>query len=190
MTKALPALALLAAALSPAGVDVPPTTPLTLDQALASQVGDWTGKLEYRDYSADKWFGLPVKVSIRDGGDGVTQIRVADFDDGPKAGIVRITTISMLGKDGQTEYSTGFRKNRVPELGTARLTLAAAQDPQHWTIVATETGSDDDRPATIRITTTRDGASLTSLKEVDFSDDSKSEWLVRNRTVLAQVKPQ
>ena len=56
---------------------------------IASQVGEWTGKLEYRDYQADRWFGLPMRVSVTDGGDGVTQIRVADFDDGPRVGVVR-----------------------------------------------------------------------------------------------------
>lgn len=186
-TRLLLALALSTAPLALARADAPAPAPITLSQALASQAGSWSGKLEYRDYSADKWFGLPVKVSVRDGGDGVTLIRIADFDDGPKAGIVRITTISMLGADGLTEYSTSYRKGRVPELSAARLQLTAARDLRHWTIVATETSTDDDRPATIRVTTTRNGAELTSLKEVDFTDDAKSEWLVRNRTTLVRV---
>lgn len=185
MTRAILALAVAVLAV-PAGAQEPNPAPLTLSEALASQLGSWTGKLEYRDYSADRWFGLPVTVTIRDGGDGVTQIRTADFDDGPKTGIVRITTISMLGKDGVTEYSTAFRKGRVPELAVARLTLTAARDATHWTVVSTEEGKDDNRPATLRLTTTRDGATLTTLKEVDFSDDAKAEWLVRNRTVLVR----
>ena len=49
-------------------------------------------------------------------------------------------------------------------------------------------GEDDDRPALIRVTTNRAGAKLTSLKEVDFTDDSKTEWLVRNRTTLERVR--
>jgi hypothetical protein len=36
----------------------------------------------------------------------------------------------------------------------------------------------------VRITTTRDGNSLQALKEVDFQDDDKAEWLSRNRTKL------
>ena len=156
----------------------------TLAAVLASQVGTWTGKLEYRDYQADKWFGLPVTVTVRDGGDGVTLVRTADYDDGPRVGIVRITSMAMLGQDGTSEYSVSFRKGRTPELATAKLALTAFTDLAHWTVVATEAGSDDNRPATIRITTTRDGDRLTALKEVDFSDDAESTWLVRNRTVL------
>ena len=75
-------IALLAAA-ALAAPAAPVTVPLTVATARQSLVGEWRGKLEYRDYQADKWFGLPVEVSVRDGGDGVTMIRTADFDDGP-----------------------------------------------------------------------------------------------------------
>jgi len=178
---------LLAAALAvqaPAPLTV---APLTVAGARQSLVGEWRGKLEYRDYQADKWFGLPVKVSVRDGGDGVTLIRIADFDDGPKTGIVRITTVSLL--DGASETTATFRKGRKPELGTAALTLGgASKDATHWTLVETETATDDDRPATIRLTTVRDGGKLVTLKEVDFTDDTEAEWLVRNRTTLERVR--
>ena len=156
--------------------------------ARASLVGRWQGKLEYRDYQADKWFGLPVKVEVRDGGDGVTLIRIADYDDGPKTGNVRITTVSMLAADGTHESSATFRKGRTVELETAALQLTSAKDASHWTLVETVTATDDDRPATIRLTTTREGDSLMTLKEVDFSDDAKAEWLARNRTTLTAVR--
>jgi hypothetical protein len=158
-----------------------------LAEVIASQVGHWQGRLEYRDYQSNKWEGIPVTVEILDGGDSVTQIRTADFDDGPRVGNVRITTISMLGQDGKTEYSTAFRKGRMPELSTVQLTLNDARDALHWSIIAAETATDDDRPAVIRTTLTRDGDHLTSLKEVDFSDDAQTEWLARNRTILDRV---
>lgn len=164
-----------------------PPASLTLTEALKSQLGEWSGSLEYRDYSADRWFGLPVKVNIRDGGDGVTQLRVADFDDGPKVGNVRITTISMLGTDNVTEYVAGFRKGRTPELSSARLTLTRAIDASHWTIISAADANDDDRPARIRITITREGDKMTSLKEVDFSDDTSESWLQRNRQTLTRT---
>lgn len=158
-----------------------------LAAARASQVGSWVGRLEYRDYQADKWFGLPVAVTISDGGDGVTQIRVADFDDGPRVGNVRITSVSMLGKDGATEFTATFRKGRDPGLDKAQLTLANATDATNWTILSEETGTDDDRPARIRVTTTRAGDTMTSLKEIDFTDDAKAEWIQRNRQTLTRA---
>lgn len=170
---------MLAAAAQPAPID--------LAAARASTVGRWSGKLEYRDYQADKWFGLPVAVTVSDGGDGVTQVRVADFDDGPRVGNVRITGVSMLGKDGTTEFTATFRKGRDAELIKRQLTLARAADAAHWTIVSEEQSTDDDRPARIRVTTTRDGDTLTALKEVDFTDDDKAEWLQRNRETLTRA---
>ena len=179
-------IALLAATLA-AQTPAPLTVvPLTLAAARQSLVGQWRGKLEYRDYQADKWFGLPVEVSVRDGGDGVTLIRTADFDDGPKTGIVRITTVSIL--DGAAETTATFRKARKPELSTATLTLApASRDATHWTLIETATATDNDRPATLRLTTVRDGDNLVALKEVDFTDDQAVTWLVRNRTTVERV---
>ena len=158
-----------------------------LSAARASQVGHWEGRLEYRDYQSNQWEGIPVKVEIRDGGDGVTQIRTADFDDGPKVGNVRITSVSMLGKDGTTEYSTDFRKGREPDLTRATLSLSQATDATHWTIVSETKSTDDDRPARLRVTTTRDGANMVALKEVDFLDDTSETWLQRNRETLKRL---
>src|SRR5205085_151195 len=130
----------------------------TVATARTSLIGRWEGKLEYRDYQADKWFGLPVLVEVRDGGDGVTLIRTADYDDGPSTGVVRITTVSMLAEDGQHESAATFRKGRPVEVETAALRLSEVRDKEHWTLVETIAGSDDDRPAAIRLTTTRDGS--------------------------------
>ena len=181
----------LFAAVAALAVQAPSPTPITVAPvtvaaARQSLVGQWQGKLEYRDYQADKWFGLPVEVSVRDGGDGVTLIRTADFDDGPQTGIVRITSVSML--DGAAETTATFRKARKPELSTATLALgAASKDSTHWTLIETATATDNNRPATLRLTTVRDGGKMVTLKEVDFTDDTKAEWLVRNRTTLERV---
>jgi hypothetical protein len=157
--------------------------PPTVAEARSSLVGKWTGKLEYRDYQADRWFGLPVVVEVKDGGDGVTLIRTADYDDGPTTGIVRITTVSML--HGTAESVATFRKGRAVELEKVSLAVdPASRDKANWTMVETSDGMDDDRPATIRVTTVRSGPSVTSTKEIRFTGEDK--WLTRNRTVLKQ----
>ncbi len=182
MIKALP-LAFLVSAI-PLSAEVPVAD---LTSAITSQLGAWAGKLEYRDYQADKWFGIPLSVKIADGGDGVTQIRTSDFDDGPRAGIVRITTITMMDKDGTTEHVATFRKGRKPDLSSAALTLDRATDATHWTLIANSISTDANRPARIRVTTIRDGDEMSSMKEVDFTDDAVETWLQRNRTVLRRV---
>ena len=179
--------ALLAALVGSAGAAWA-ATPLTPLEARQSLVGRWHGKLEYRDYQADRWFGLPVKVEVRDAGDGVTMIRTADFDDGPATGVVRITTVSMLDGNGVEETSATFRKGRAVELSKARLALAESYGSEGWTLVESSDGTDDDRPAKIRLTTTHSGDTLVTLKEVDFSDDTKVDWLVRNKTTLRRVR--
>jgi hypothetical protein len=40
--------------------------PVDVAAARQSLVGQWEGRLEYRDYAADKWFGIPVKTAIED----------------------------------------------------------------------------------------------------------------------------
>lgn len=152
----------------------------------AALVGNWTGKLEYRDYQADRWFGLPVTVSVEMMRDGLTLIRHADFDDGPKTGIVTITTIALFDPKTNREQSASFRKGRDTELTTTTLRLTRAAALDRWTLEETQDGQDDDRPARIRETTTRDGPSMVTLKEVDFLDDSGEAWLTRNRTTLTR----
>lgn len=183
--KLIAALVIAAAAGSPAAAQP------TVDVAVARQSlsGTWTGTLEYLDYSANKWFGIPVKTVIEDQRDGATTIRKSDFDDGPKIGRVRITTVELFDAAKANVTSGTFRKGRTAEMMTYTIRLeGTAKDATHWTIVEEAKAADNNRPATLRLTTVRNGDTLETLKEVDFLDDSKTEWLKRNRTRLTLVK--
>lgn len=179
------AAAVLVALAPPAAAQDAPA--ITLAEARASTAGAWTGELQYLDYQSGEWQGIPVTVTVTLEGDGNTLTRRAAFDDGPRVGLVYITSLAMLGADGATEYSTGFRAGRTPEVSAYTVTLAAAADAEHWTMLATRDGMDDDRPARIRETTTRDGAKLVTLKEVDFLDEPGEQWFSRNRSVLERL---
>jgi hypothetical protein len=157
--------------------------------ARASLAGQWTGSLNYLDYGANRWFGIPVKIAVEDQGDGATMIRRADFDDGPRVGNVRITTVELWDAAKGTLAAGTFRKGRAAEITSYAVRLTAGRDATHWTMVEEARGTDDERPATLRLTTVRDGAALETLKEVDFLDDAKAEWLSRNRTRLTKVAP-
>lgn len=156
--------------------------------ARASLTGAWEGKLEYLDYGANRWFGIPVKTRITDQGDGATMLRISDFDDGPNVGNVRITTVELYDA-GKASLTAGtFRKGRTTELSTYTVRVdGAAKDAKHWTMIEEATAQDANRPATLRLTTVRNGDSLETLKEVDFLDDDKSVWLTRNRTRLTRI---
>ena len=180
MTRAIAVLLALAAA-APATAQ---EAPLTIAQARASLAGEWQAELQYRDYQSDEWIGIPYRASVAIVEDGVTQIRTNAYDDGPARGTVWITSLAMLAADGVTEHTTAFRADRDPSPITWTLALASAADATHWTLVATSQSTDANRPATLRETTVRDGDTVTTTKEVDFSDDTVVDWLMRNRTVL------
>lgn len=164
-----------------------PDAPVTVESARTGLAGEWAGKLEYRDYQADRWFGIPVVTTIEAIGDGRTLIRKSAFDDGPRVGTVHITGVALYDPAAGTEQSASFRAGRTVEpVATARLRLAASRDATHWTLVEERDGTDADRPAHIRETTIRDGATMTTLKEVDFADDAATTWLSRNRSTLTR----
>jgi hypothetical protein len=178
---------------STAASAAPPEVPVTLLTARSALAGQWEGKLEYLDYSANKWFGIPFKSMVEDQGDGATLIRKSDFDDGPRVGIVRITTVELFDATTNKVAVGGFRKGRDSQITVYAVRFEGApKDLTHWTMVEEADAKDDDRPARLRLTTVRDGNTVQTLKQVDFLDDNKSEWLSRNRTTMtwrAAAKP-
>lgn len=162
----------------------PAPTPQSL---IAGTHGQWRGELQYRDYQSNRWEGLPVEVTIVAQPDEVTTVRTARYDDGPKTGFVTITSVSMIDAAAATERYASFRKGRAVDTGAAHIDrVVPGADPDHWTIVTTEKRVDGDTMAIVRETTTRDGARLTTLKEVNPEGDGADAWLPRNRTVLTQ----
>ncbi|PXW73847.1 hypothetical protein C7451_109136 [Blastomonas natatoria] len=180
--------ALLAVAAPIAAPAQSPATAPDVTAARASLVGRWQGELGYRDYGANRWFGIPVKTQIIDQGDGATMLRVSDFDDGPKVGTVRITSGELFDAQAGTVSVATFRKARSVEVTTYAVRIdPASRDATHWTMIEETKGADDNRPAALRLTTVRDGDKLETLKQIDFLDDDKAEWLTRNRTRLTRV---
>jgi hypothetical protein len=164
-----------------------PPEPVTIATARAGLAGVWAGKLEYRDYQADRWLGIPVVTTIEAIADGRTLVRKSVFDDGPKVGAVHITSVALYDPATNIEQSATFRAGKpVEPIQRARLRLRDARDAMHWTLVEETDGRDDDRPARLRETAVRDGNMLTTTKEVDFTDDAGETWLVRNRTTLTR----
>lgn len=155
---------------------------------LAQTAGRWQGQLQYRDYQSNSWQGLPMTVTIAAQPDTVTTVRTALFDDGPKTGTVTITTISSVNPPAGTVSYAAARRGRAIDTGVARIDkVEQGADAMHWTIVTTETRKDGDQTAEVRETTTRDGDTLTTLKEVNPVNDKQDVWLPRNRSVLHRI---
>jgi hypothetical protein len=155
---------------------------------LAGTAGQWSGELQYRDYQSDSWQGIPMTVAVVAQPDGVTTVRTAQFDDGPPTGIVTITTMGMVDVAATGFNYVGYRRLRAPDSGSAQISdVRAGSDATHWTIVTIENRLDGNSMAQVRETTTRDGDRLTTLKEVNPTDDNADTWLPRNRTILQRV---
>jgi hypothetical protein len=179
---------LLLIALTAATPAIAQPAPIDVAAARASLVGKWEGSLEYLDYGANKWFGIPVKTLIEDQGDGVTMIRKSDFDDGPTVGNVRITSVELYDPAAATVTTGTFRKGRAVEVYSYKARMEGTPaDAAHWTMVEESLGKDDDRPAMLRLTTTRDGDRIETVKQIDFQDDDKAEWITRNRTRMTRA---
>ena len=184
MPRFLPFVVSLLAVPASAQMVAPPS----IASLVAGTTGNWTGRLEYRDYQSNRWEGLPMTATIALQADGATLIRTATFDDGPKTGAVVITTVSLVDTTDQTESYASFRKGKPLSTGTTILSMPAPpRDATHWTVVSQEHARDGDGLARVRETTTRDGDTLTVLKEVDPDGDGKDEWLPRNRTILKRM---
>ena len=175
---------LLALALFLAGPAAAAPPAAELQAALA---GEWKGALGYRNYQDDKLMELPVQTRISAAGDGVTVLRTSVFDDGPSAGAVRITTASLFDPAAGTVTSASLRKGRPAEVFTEAVTVSGYRDADHWTAVYQRTGIDGDAEARIRITETRDGATLHSVKEVRPLSPADTPWAFRNQTRLVRV---
>ena len=162
--------------------------PIDVAAARASLAGQWEGSLEYLDYGANKWFSIPVKTLVEDQGDGVTTIRKSDFDDGPTVGNVRITSVELYDPGTATVTTGTFRKGRAVDVTAYKARMEGnPADATHWTMVEETLGKDDDRPAMLRLTTKRDGDKIETVKQIDFQDDDKAEWITRNRTLLTRT---
>ncbi|WP_296817269.1 hypothetical protein [Brevundimonas sp.] len=155
----------------------------TATELRAGLEGRWVGALGYRDYQTDRLFELPVRTSIDVVDDGVTAIRRSAFDDGP-AGTVWIVSTSLDDPQAGTVTTATFREGREVELLTETVEIVAYEGPQSWTIVYRRVGEDDDAPADIRVTETRAGDELLSVKEVRPLGAGDDAWRFRNQTRL------
>lgn len=161
--------------------DRPTATALRLGLA-----GQWSGALGYRDYQTNRLFEIPVTTTLTTPGDGVTLVRQSLFDDGPDKP-VWITTVSLDDPAAGTSTAARFRAGNAPELSTDTVRVTAFTDATHWTVTYSRTGEDDDQPADIRVTETRDGDTLLEVKEVRPAGADDGAWRFRNQTRLTRT---
>ena len=183
-------LALQAAVLSVTGAVAAPAEPVPVPPVAEIRrvlAGEWSGALGYRDYQSNELFELPVKTRIENVPDGVTQVRRSVFDEGARRAPVWITSLSQ--SLGNVLVTTTLRAGREAELQRETVTVVRYASPTDWQLRYGQTGTDDDKPAEIRVTETLAGIELTSVKEVRPAGQSDAPWAFRNQTRLKRARP-
>lgn len=147
--------------------------------------GRWTGTLNYRDYTSNAQEQLPMITEIVALGDGATVISINRFADGPKTGIVTITDVSLFDTKAGRVTTETFRRGKAVTSEDSAMQVARYTDGLHWSIIYTRDGSDNDQPALIRLTQTRDGTKLTERNEVQ-PKATPGVWMLRSGTDLTR----
>jgi hypothetical protein len=168
---------------SPVAAQTGAPTPVELQRSLT---GRWNGALGYRDYQTNELFEIPVSTTIVQVPDGVTQVRTSLFDDGP-ANPVWITSVSLHDAAAGTVTSASYRAGRPVSAVTETGRVLDWRDAGHWSLAYDSVAEDDEQPAEIRVTETRDGDSLLSVKMVRPVGADDSAWRFRNQTRLTRI---
>ena len=147
--------------------------------------GRWTGTLGYRDYTSNAQEKLPMVSEVVALPDGATVISINRFADSPKTGIVTITDVSLFDAATANVTTAAFRRGKPVSSETSAAQIARYDDALHWSIVYTRDGTDNNQPALIRVTQTRDGNTLTTRSEFQ-PKTPQAVWTLRSGTDLVR----
>ena len=155
-----------------------------LASILAASAGDWEGELYYLDYQSGQRFGIPMRADADITPDGVTLIRRVTWTD--PGNLVYAVNLVTIDRDTGELVEAFFRDGRGEFLryDVESVTYSSESD---WQFAYEHDGTDDNRPARIRHTITRDGKRMTSTKSVRFLDDDSDEFFERNGSDLRLV---
>ncbi len=174
MRKLILALALVLA-LSTVRADV------ELSSLLDASAGSWEGELYYLDYRSGQRFGIPMRVDARMTPDGATLVRELTFTD--PGNLVHAINLVTIDRDSGELVEAYFREGRGELLRYDVVDVEFENDRQ-WRIVYEQDGNDDNRPARIRHTLSRNGDEMSSSKEVRFLDSDDDGLILRNGSLL------
>ncbi len=153
--------------------------------AFRSTIGSWDGELYYLDYQSGQRFSIPMRAVIEATPDGATLIRNLTWTD--PGNLVHAVVLSTIDRDTGELVEAYFRNGKAEYLryDTARVNI---ESQTKWKLEFEQDGTDDNRPARIRITAERDGNRLTGSKSVRFLDDDSGEFFERNGSDLRLVE--
>ena len=150
---------------------------------LQASTGTWEGELYYLDYQSGQRFGIPMRVEASLTPDGATLVRRLVYTD--PGVLVHAINLTTLDRDSGELVEAFFREGKG-EIMRAEVTAINYTDEDSWRLVYELDGMDDDRPARIRHTISREGDGLKARKEVRYVDGGP-EYFERNGSELTLI---
>jgi hypothetical protein len=86
-----------------------------------------------------------------------------------------------------TVTSTSFRRGQKPDLETQSVAVTAYRDMTHWTLTYEATATDNDKPARVRVTETRDDDTIITVEDVAPPSPADAAFRFRNQTRLIKL---
>ena len=160
------------------------TPPAALNVGFA---GEWTGQLQYRDYSSDQRVFLPTWLTIVADPGGHSLRFAYTFDDGP-AKVVRERLLVEL--DAAAKTVTTSDPDKTAEAAHVFGATGFEQFAQRGrgTLVLSGTDTDNGKPADVRITVTLYRNLLTWLKETRPAHSTEA-YVFRDQYTLTRRLP-
>jgi hypothetical protein len=160
----------------------PAQTQSELRQSLS---GQWTGVLEYRDYSepptSTKRVQLPTWLTITPSGESLSEHFI--YDDGPTKTVEETDLVTLdIAASTYSETDNGKPAQVYRVTGYDKLKSGRGE------IILTATTTDDDKPAETRITLTIRRNLLTWLEEVRPAGSSEP-FVFRHRFTFTRDMP-
>jgi hypothetical protein len=147
MTRRTLALSLLLLFLSWVGILSAQSSAPSREQIYGGLTGEWTGQLEYRDFSTDEHVRLPTWLEVKPAADGRSLRFTYTYDDGPTKIVTESSTISI--EPATSKFTITSDRNHSSD-------TYQIQDVKNGTrrmqFTVEGSGKENDKPAEVRIT--------------------------------------
>jgi hypothetical protein len=125
-------------------------------------IGDWTGTLEYRDYSNDKRVTLPTTLNAKASEDGNVATLKFRYDEGKGRFEEGLSTLQVDASHSKLIWESDGGKTKSEYAFTG---LETFNDKSEGQLILTGTGDENKLTVEIRQTITVKGEELTILRE-------------------------
>ncbi len=152
------------------------------DAVYAGLAGEWTGQLEYRDYTSNERVTLPTWLEVKDTPDGRSLELRYTYDDGPAKVVTETATVTIDAAKGQYTVTSEDHSSRVYRIEG----VAAPGRSGRMQFALAGKGTENDKPVDVRIKITIEGNLYRFEKETRVAGQ---EFAFRDGYVMTRRNP-